>query len=67
MYRVGNSYIPPELVVGVAEQLSDAKIAALDGADHFPFTGDVDSVIAEIADFVVGERRLPRPSGFWPR
>ena len=61
MHRLGNRYIPPELVVGVAEQLGNAKVAALDGADHFPFNGDVDSVIAEIADFVVGERRLPPP------
>ena len=61
LHRVGNLYVPPELVVGVAEQLSNARIAGLDGADHFPFGGDVDSVVAEIADFVVGERRISPP------
>ena len=61
MHRVGNRYLPPEFAVCAAERLSDAKVAPLDGADHFPFMGDVDSVIAEIADFVVGERRLPPP------
>jgi class 3 adenylate cyclase len=36
-------------------------VVELDGADHFPFLGDVDAVFAEIAHFVVGERRLPPP------
>ena len=43
-------------------RIPDATYVELDGADHFPFLGDVDSVIAEIAAFVVGEHRLPRRS-----
>ena len=44
---------------GVMDQ--QRAFVELDGVDHWPFIGDVDAVVAEIADFVVGERRLPTP------
>ena len=38
-----------------------AAVVELEGRDHFPFVGDVDALVSEIAAFVVGERRLPPP------
>jgi class 3 adenylate cyclase len=61
LYRRDDAYAPAEAALLVASQISGATVVALDGADHFPFLGDVDAVVAEIADFVVGERRLPPP------
>jgi class 3 adenylate cyclase/pimeloyl-ACP methyl ester carboxylesterase len=59
--RRDNAIAPAERARLAASRIPDAIYVELDGADHFPFLGDVDSVIAEIAAFVVGERRLPPP------
>ena len=61
LYRRDNVYSPADGVRVAASQIRGATIVELAGADHFPFIGDVDSVVAEIADFVVGQRRLPPP------
>ena len=42
-------------------QAPNVTVVELDGHDHFPFVADVDALVAEIADFVVGEHRLPPP------
>lgn len=42
-------------------QAPNVTLVELDGHDHFPFVDDVDALVAEIADFVVGEHRLPPP------
>jgi len=61
LHRPDNQYIPADAVRVTASRISDARVVALDGVDHWPFLGDVDAVVAEIAEFVVGERRLPTP------
>jgi class 3 adenylate cyclase/pimeloyl-ACP methyl ester carboxylesterase len=61
LHRRDNVYAPAEAVRLAASRITGATLVELDGADHFPFLGDVDAVVAEIADFVVGERRLPPP------
>jgi len=61
LHRRDNAYSPSEWVRLAASQISGAKAVELDGADHFPFLGDVDALVAEIAAFVIGERRLPPP------
>jgi class 3 adenylate cyclase/pimeloyl-ACP methyl ester carboxylesterase len=61
LYRRDNVYTPTESFRLAAAQIPGATVVELDGADHFPFLGDVDAVVAEIAHFVVGERRLPPP------
>ena len=61
LHRPDNAYMPAEAVPLAASRMSTARVVALDGADQWPFLGDVDAVVAEIADFVVGERRLPPP------
>lgn len=59
--RPGNTLLPPGVVDWVASQIPDAKLVELEGADLWPFVGDVDGVIAEIAEFMIGERRVPAP------
>lgn len=59
--RRDSPYVSAEAVRLAAAQIRGATLVELDGADHFPFLGDVDAVVAEVGDFVVGERRLPPP------
>ncbi len=61
LHRPDSAFIPAEAAREAASWISRARVVELDGVDHWPFVGDVDAVIAEIADFVVGERRLPAP------
>jgi class 3 adenylate cyclase/pimeloyl-ACP methyl ester carboxylesterase len=61
LHRRDNVYLPGEAVRLAVAQIRGATLVELSGADHFPFLGDVDALVAEIADFVVGERRLPPP------
>ena len=61
LHRRDSAYAPADAVRLAASQIPGATLVQLEGADHFPFLGDVDAVVAEIADFVVGERRLPPP------
>jgi class 3 adenylate cyclase len=61
LWRRDNQYTPLEFGHMVSAQMPSADLVVLDGGDLFPFTGDVDAVLAEIAAFVVGERRLPAP------
>jgi len=53
----------------LAAQIPGAEYVELDGADHLPWVGDTDAVVAAIAGFVRhfgGPRRLPR-AGARPR
>jgi class 3 adenylate cyclase/pimeloyl-ACP methyl ester carboxylesterase len=59
LHRRDNRYAPANGVRLAASRMPNATVVELDGADHFPFVGDVDTVVAELAHFVVGERRLP--------
>jgi class 3 adenylate cyclase/pimeloyl-ACP methyl ester carboxylesterase len=61
LHRRDSAYTPADAVRLAASHIPAATVVELDGADHFPFLGDVDGVLAEIGNFVVGERRLPPP------
>ena len=61
LHRRDNLYSPAGAARLAASQISGVTVVELDGADHFPFVGDVDAVVAEIANVVVGERRAPPP------
>jgi class 3 adenylate cyclase/pimeloyl-ACP methyl ester carboxylesterase len=61
LHRPDSIYAPDGGVEWAASQIRDATVVALDGQDHWPFLGNIDAVIAEITDFVVGERRVPPP------
>src|SRR5207244_9132079 len=61
LHRPENAFTPSEAVSLTASRMSTARVVALDGADQWPFVGDVDAGVAEIAHSVVGERRVPPP------
>jgi pimeloyl-ACP methyl ester carboxylesterase/class 3 adenylate cyclase len=61
LHRRDCTYATSDEVQLAASRIEGATLVELDGADHFPFLGDVDAVLAEIGEFVVGERRLPPP------
>jgi len=61
LHRPNSLYVPHEAVHFVVDHLVDAVEVEIDGVDHWPFVGDVDAVVAEIAEFTIGERRVPPP------
>ena len=61
LHRRDNLFAPPDVLTVAHEKIPHATLIELEGRDHFPFVGDVDALVAEIAAFVVGERRLPPP------
>jgi class 3 adenylate cyclase len=61
IHRKDGTYAPAEAVRRATARLHRVTLVELEGADLFPFLGDVDSIVAEISNFVVGERRVPPP------
>ena len=61
LHRRDNQFVNNDVLTVAAERMPHATLVELEGRDHFPFVGDVDALVAEIAAFVVGERRLPPP------
>src|SRR5262249_57711322 len=61
LHRRDNVFVPDDLLSLAGQKIPHATLVELEGRDHFPFVGDVDAFVAEIAAFVVGERRLPPP------
>jgi class 3 adenylate cyclase/alpha-beta hydrolase superfamily lysophospholipase len=61
LHRSDNLFATDDVLTEAAARMPDAILVEVEGRDHFPFAGDVDALIAEIAAFVVGERRLPAP------
>jgi class 3 adenylate cyclase len=61
LHRRDNAFMPGDVLELARNRLPDATLVELEGADHFPFVGDVDALVAEIAAFVIGERRVPPP------
>jgi pimeloyl-ACP methyl ester carboxylesterase len=61
LHRRDNLFTLPDVLALAAEKIPHATLIELEGRDHFPFVGDVDALVAEIAAFVVGEQRLPPP------
>jgi class 3 adenylate cyclase/pimeloyl-ACP methyl ester carboxylesterase len=61
LYRAQHVTAPIEAVDNAISRLRRVTAVELEGADLFPFLGDVDTMISEIAHFVVGERRIPPP------
>lgn len=61
MQRRHHDNAPPGALDLAAKLVQDATVVELDGSDVFAFAGDVDALVAEIAHFVTGERRVPRP------
>jgi class 3 adenylate cyclase len=56
-----DEFIPVEQARYLAEHIEGARLIELDGADHFPWAGDSESVASSVEEFVTGARPLPRP------
>jgi class 3 adenylate cyclase len=61
IHRSGDRVIPVESGRYLAEHIPDAKYAELPGADHFPFVGDMDSIVDEVEEFLTGSRPSREP------
>jgi pimeloyl-ACP methyl ester carboxylesterase/class 3 adenylate cyclase len=60
LHRRDNSFVPEDVLALARERIQHTTVIELEGCDHFPFVGDVDAIVAEIAAFI-GERRLLPP------
>ncbi len=56
MHRTGDRKVPIAMGRYLAEHITGARFVELPGEDALPFVGDVDSLIAEVEDFVTGQR-----------
>jgi class 3 adenylate cyclase len=61
LYRADHMYVSPQASRDAAARIRHVTVVELPGADLFPFLGDVDSVVAEISQHLLGERRVPPP------
>jgi class 3 adenylate cyclase/pimeloyl-ACP methyl ester carboxylesterase len=58
LHRAGDRYVRVGHGRYLAERISGARYVELPGDDHFPFYGDMESIVAEIRSFVA---TLPEP------
>ncbi|HEU5207131.1 MAG TPA: adenylate/guanylate cyclase domain-containing protein [Gaiellaceae bacterium] len=56
IHRAGDRVIPVESGRYLAEHIPGARYAEVPGDDHFPFVGDVDSLVDEVEEFLTGTR-----------
>jgi class 3 adenylate cyclase/pimeloyl-ACP methyl ester carboxylesterase len=61
LHRSGDQIVDVRQGRAVAERIPGAKFVELDGIDHIPFLGNVDSIIDEIEEFLTGVRPTPEP------
>jgi class 3 adenylate cyclase len=54
--RDGDQATPLEGARYLADHIEGAKLVALPGDDHFPWVGDVDTLLDEVEEFVTGAR-----------
>jgi class 3 adenylate cyclase len=57
LHRRDERVAPVEGARYMAEQIPNAKLVELEGADHLPMLGDSDAIIDEIEEFLTGTRR----------
>jgi class 3 adenylate cyclase len=53
--------IPVEYARYLVDQIPAAQLVELDGQDHFPTVGDIDSLVGEVEQFLTGVRHEPEP------
>jgi pimeloyl-ACP methyl ester carboxylesterase len=56
LHRVDDRLVPVNQGREIAEQIRHATFVELPGADHYPFVGDVESILSEVEGFLVGHR-----------
>jgi pimeloyl-ACP methyl ester carboxylesterase len=57
LHRAGDRMISAAQSRYIAERIPGARYVELPGEDHLPFAGDLDLVLAEVEEFLVGSRR----------
>lgn len=62
LHRKGDLIVTVEAGRYLASHIPGAKYLELDGADHFPWTEDADSVLGEVEEFLTGMRQGPEPT-----
>ena len=61
LHRRDDGLVPVRDGREIASQIPDARFVELEGADHLPFVGDAEAVLAEVQEFLVGSRTpIPR-------
>jgi class 3 adenylate cyclase len=61
LHRAGDRQIPPEHGRELTRLIPGARYVELEGADHLPFIGDMDTILDEIEEFITGTRREREP------
>jgi pimeloyl-ACP methyl ester carboxylesterase/class 3 adenylate cyclase len=61
VHRRGDRTIPAEAGRYLAAHIPGARLAELDGVDHFPWIGDSDAIVDEVEQFLTGSRRVFEP------
>jgi class 3 adenylate cyclase len=56
LHRGGDTSIPIELGRDLAARIPNAKFIEYSGQDHFYFSGDVETLLGDIEEFVIGHR-----------
>jgi class 3 adenylate cyclase/pimeloyl-ACP methyl ester carboxylesterase len=59
LHRTGDLNWPVDGARYIAERIPGAKLVELDGIDHFPFAGDVNTLLDEVESFLTGVRPAP--------
>ncbi|MDT5089060.1 MAG: hypothetical protein QOG47_1767 [Mycobacterium sp.] len=59
LHRRDDRMVAPDMGRYVADHIPGATFVEVDGADHLFFTGDADTVLDEIEEFLTGIRPLP--------
>jgi class 3 adenylate cyclase len=62
LHRPRTRVYAPGVVPRVADAIDGAQLVELPGDDDLAIGADVDALVAEIARFLVGEARVPRPN-----
>ncbi|HET7120218.1 MAG TPA: adenylate/guanylate cyclase domain-containing protein [Solirubrobacterales bacterium] len=61
LHRAGDRMIAAAQGRYLAERIPGARYVELPGEDHLPFAGDVDALLDEVEEFLVGSRRASEP------
>jgi pimeloyl-ACP methyl ester carboxylesterase len=56
LHRTGDLVAPVAGARLMAERIPDARLVEFEGTDHVPFTGDFDSIVDEMEEFLTGTR-----------
>jgi pimeloyl-ACP methyl ester carboxylesterase len=62
LHRRKDHLIRIEVARYLAASIPGARLVELDGEDHLYFTGDTDTLLAEVEEFLTGHRPAPAPA-----